>query len=56
MKRIETIEGQEVKSKKDPSGFSKNVKVNLSFGPSKDRLLSKLQTYPETIRFLSERE
>jgi hypothetical protein len=54
-KSVETVEGQVVKSPIDPCGFSKCLRINVSFGPSKDRLLAQVGAY-STIRFVKETE
>lgn len=48
--------GQEVKSRQDPCGFSKNIKVNLNNDVLKEKFLTRIKTLTETIRLVSEKE
>jgi dinuclear metal center YbgI/SA1388 family protein len=52
LKKSESIEP--VKEAINPCGFSKTLKINVDFGPSKDKLLSKLSGYQDNIRFVGE--
>lgn len=52
LKKAESIEP--VKEAINPCGLSKTLKVNVDFGPSKDKLLSKLSGYQDNIRFVGE--
>lgn len=47
---------QPIKSATHPSGFSKGLKVNLSFGPSKDKLLSRVSALSDCVRFVGEKQ
>ena len=54
VKKIESVE--DIRSTENPSGFSKNVKINLSFGPTKDIVLAKLGLKTDNVRFVAEKE
>lgn len=54
--KIETVDGQKVPSRHDPSGFSRNIKVNLNNDASKIEFLEKLEAFNQNIRFVSEKE
>lgn len=54
VKKIESVE--DIRSSENPSGFSKNVKINLSFGPTKDIVLAKLGLKTDNVRFVAEKD
>ena len=52
-KKVEAI--QPIKAFECLTGLNKTIKINLSYGSSKDKLLGKVSAF-EAVRFVSERE